>query len=250
MPSFDHERLHVYQHSLDFVAWTETFLESVKGRASAKDHLSRASLSIPMNIADGNSRRSFNERVPILEIAIGSTLECAAALDVLLAKGRAAKEQVFPAKADLWKIASMLYGLRKSNVDRVEEEPVEYESKGRQFAHERLRAYQSALIFITWTEDALGERPGFTKYLNQLDKSSTGAVLNIAEGNGKFSGQDRARFLDFAITASLKCTSLLDVLGKLDSELEGPRDSGKKILLETVSLVVGLRRKTLELGAD
>ena len=37
---FDHERLEVYQIAIEFVAWSESVLESCKGKASsAKQHL-------------------------------------------------------------------------------------------------------------------------------------------------------------------------------------------------------------------
>ena len=40
---FDHEKLHVYQISLEFAAWSGELIESVSRKAAVKDQLDRAS---------------------------------------------------------------------------------------------------------------------------------------------------------------------------------------------------------------
>ncbi len=55
---FDHERLHVYQASLEFV----TFVFALTGtlhsaHRNARDQVIRSSQSVTLNIAEGNSRR-------------------------------------------------------------------------------------------------------------------------------------------------------------------------------------------------
>src|SRR5947207_6782236 len=42
--------------------------------------------------------------------------------------------------------------------------------------------------------------------------ASTSIPLNIAEGNGKFSAKDRARFFEMARGSALECAACLDVL--------------------------------------
>lgn len=62
MARFDHERLDVYQLALQFLTWVTPLIEEVK-RANGprtkaeRDHLNRASLSILLNIAEGNGKR-------------------------------------------------------------------------------------------------------------------------------------------------------------------------------------------------
>ena len=52
----DHEKLEVYQASLDFIAWLEPILrQRLKGLA-VSDPLTRATTSIPLNIAEGNGK--------------------------------------------------------------------------------------------------------------------------------------------------------------------------------------------------
>ena len=95
---FDHERLEVYQIAIEFVAWSESVLESRKGKASsAKQHLDEASSSIPNNIAEGNGKWSKRDRKKFFEIARGSALECASCLDILVARQRVERTHIPPA---------------------------------------------------------------------------------------------------------------------------------------------------------
>jgi four helix bundle protein len=110
---FDHEKLEVYQQAIAFCAWTGEFLNAITGKTSAKDQLDRASTSIPLNIAEGNGKFSDADRGRFLEIARGSALECAASLDVLVARKFATREQVVSAKEQLVGIVKMLMGLLK-----------------------------------------------------------------------------------------------------------------------------------------
>jgi four helix bundle protein len=80
---FDHEHLRVYQEAIEFVAWLEGMIPGIKRSVSARDHLTRASSGIPVNIAEATGKRSVNERRQFIDTAYGSALECAACLDVL-----------------------------------------------------------------------------------------------------------------------------------------------------------------------
>ena len=62
------------------------------------------------------------------------------------------------------------------------------------FDHERLDVYQESVAFCGWVGDLLSEISAKAAAKDQLDRASTSLPLNIAEGNGKFSRVDRARF--------------------------------------------------------
>ena len=79
------------------------------------DQLDRASTSILLNIAEGNGKFTGADRCRYFDNARGSALECAAALDVLVAKGRCPSQDVLPGKDRLWSIVSMLVALIKAN---------------------------------------------------------------------------------------------------------------------------------------
>ena len=126
-PRFDHEKLSVYRRSLEFVAWIGEILTLIPGRHAIAGQLDRASTSIPLNIAEGNGRFSAADRCRFFDIARGSALECAAALDVLVSRKLVTPQCIEIGKVHLIEIVSMLVGLIRSNSEnRLHEEPVEY----------------------------------------------------------------------------------------------------------------------------
>jgi four helix bundle protein len=135
---FDHEKLDVYREAIAFCAWIGELLSSISAKAAAKDQLDRASTSIPLNIAEGNGKFSVKNRARFLEIARGSALECAAALDVLVARKLATSEQVDRAKENLVRIVQMLMGMLRrfsEQADVLREEGNEYPA-GHEHEHE------------------------------------------------------------------------------------------------------------------
>ena len=130
---FDHEKLTVYQDAIRFVVWAGELLETLPKRLAAYDQLDRASTSIPLNIAEGNGKYTAPDRCRFFDIARGSALECAACLDVLVAKKRLAGAE--QGKEILVRIVSMLVGLiRSTSADPIHEEPAEYEDDNRRLA--------------------------------------------------------------------------------------------------------------------
>lgn len=128
MPArFDHERLTVDPRSMEFVRWAGAALERIPARTSARDQLDRASTSIPLNIAEGNGRHTAADRCRFLDSGRGSALECAAVLDVLVARGVLAEAEVEVPKGQRAEVVSMLVGLiRSQSRDRIHDEPVRY----------------------------------------------------------------------------------------------------------------------------
>jgi four helix bundle protein len=110
------------------------------------------------------------------------------------------------------------------------------------FDHEKLDAYKKALAFAGWAEPVLARLPKSVAVQNQLDRARTSIVLNIPEGNGRFTPSDRCKFFDIARGSALECAGCLDLIfiKKLLSEVE--LDAGKSLLKDIVSLLVGLIR--------
>ena len=123
--SFDHEKLDVYQESIRFVSWVNELLEKIPKSLAVHNQLDRASTSIPLNIAEGNGKYTPADRCRFFDIARGSALECAACLDVLVAKKRMG--QADSGKSMLVSVVSMLVGLiRSTSPSRVHEDSVDY----------------------------------------------------------------------------------------------------------------------------
>lgn len=125
---FDHENLQVYQYAVKFCAWVTPLLESIPSKLSAKDQLDRASTSIVLNLAEGNGKRTYPDRSRYFDIARGSGVECAACLDVLVARNAIQTELAEGGKSQLIGIVSMIGGLmaRFAGEGRVEEEQSGY----------------------------------------------------------------------------------------------------------------------------
>jgi four helix bundle protein len=114
-PLFDHEKLHVYQRSIAFIAWAESILERLPKTLDVRSQLDRAGTSIPLNIAEGNGKFTAPDRCRFFDTARGSALECAACLDVTVAKGRLSSTEIEMGKSMLAEIVAMLVGLIRTN---------------------------------------------------------------------------------------------------------------------------------------
>ncbi len=117
-PCFDHEKLEVYREAIAFNGWLSTLLDGQVRIGEVKDQLDRASSSIALNIAEGNGKYAPKDRCRFFDIAHGSALECAAGLDVLVARGKLTDSQVRPGKENLQRVVRMLMGLIKRNSTR------------------------------------------------------------------------------------------------------------------------------------
>jgi four helix bundle protein len=244
---FDHERLKVYQASIDFLGWLEGLYSEIERKVSAYEHLVRASASVPVNIAEASGKTSMNERRQFIDTAYGSSLECAACLDVLGILECTSPSKALMGKRQLSGIVAMLIGFRASTAKRVKEDGVSYgrDQERRQmtlFDHENLDVYQRALDFVCWC-DALRRKQCTVRSVEiALDRASTGLTLNIAEGNGKFSTKDRCRFIGHARTAALQAAANLDVVAARNSELRRTADEGKGLLVDCVGMLVAWQR--------
>ncbi len=117
--AFQFEKLEVYQKALDWVEAIELLCESLKGKVSYSmiDQLSRASLSIPLNIAEGNGRWHKGDKRQFFWIARGSTFECVPIIQVLHRKNLLNEPQYAGYYEQLDVIAKMLTNLVKSVED-------------------------------------------------------------------------------------------------------------------------------------
>ena len=110
---FDHERLEVYKLQLQFIEWVTPLLEDLEQRGGRKTrdvcrHLDEASVSVLLNIAEGNGKRQRQVRAKFFDDARGSATECAACLDALVAKKICMIDEVQAGKTMLERVVSML----------------------------------------------------------------------------------------------------------------------------------------------
>ncbi len=107
------------------------------------------------------------------------------------------------------------------------------------FDHEKLNVYQKAIEFIEWLENIIN-RDAKKSILDQIERAANSILLNIAEGNGKFTGRDKCRYFDIARGSALDCAASLDIMFKKDIIKYEELIFGKNILKEIVSMLIGL----------
>ena len=111
------------------------------------------------------------------------------------------------------------------------------------FDHEKLDVYQEAIAFCGWASELIGEIFAKAAAKDQLDRASTSIPLNIAEGNGKFSASDRARFLEIARGSALECAACLDVLAVRKLVSIDRIVPAKEQLVRIVNMLMGMLKR-------
>ncbi|UCC69812.1 MAG: four helix bundle protein [Armatimonadota bacterium] len=115
------EKLAAYQRALAFAERCSSLTEGFpRGHWYLADQLNRASLSISLNIAEGNVRWTEADRRNFFSIARGSVHECVPLLELCKRKGLIEEGNSAELRGDLEAIAKMPSGLirRKANPSR------------------------------------------------------------------------------------------------------------------------------------
>ena len=105
------------------------------------------------------------------------------------------------------------------------------------FHHEKLTVYQRALQFAGWSQELIESLTKKTSTRDQLERAGDSIALNIAEGNGKFSKKDRAKFLQIAHGSALECAACLDLLVVRRCCRQEAVVAGKALLEEVVRIL-------------
>lgn len=104
------------------------------------------------------------------------------------------------------------------------------------FDHERLDVYRTAREFV-------GVVGGFLKrsvardLREQLDRSSTSILFNIAEGAGKTARADKQRFYEIARGSATEAAAQLDVLHLRAAITDDQYKEARLLLLRTVQML-------------
>jgi four helix bundle protein len=238
---FPHEKLDVYSQCLAFARQAASLVDHWPASASVRDQLDRASESHITNLARAVQARGTAKGIYFLECSLGSVLECAACLDVGAVKHLLTDAEMRSGKEQLQSIARMEVGLRRSWLPAVhEQDTTPYGSNsGGYFAHESLHVYQRALqLFEELEENCLAQENGRLRHLRRIDDCATGLVLNIAEGNGRFSHLDHGKFIDIAEESGIKLAAYLDLV---DVSCTTDIQSSKRLLREVMAMLSGLK---------
>lgn len=240
---FGHEKLIIYRKGMQFAGMQSALLDGLARRVAASDHLGRGAESILVNIAHASNTWMPKERMAYLGNANGSALECAACLDVLVSKSLLVSEDAFPGKRLLSEIVRILVAMRKTAQNRISEAFPEYHTKrGNLFDHEDLDVYQVALRVVRWLDPVLARSSCSADLRAKLDKSTTAIVLNIAEGNGRFTGADQSKFYEIAYKATVLSASLLDLANSVGIPDAVSVEEGRELLRRVAAMLTGLSK--------
>jgi four helix bundle protein len=237
-------KLKVYEKALALSANAEAFSASWGRRHAIVDHFRRASESIVLNIAEGSRLVSGPEKTRTLDYALGSTLECTACLDIARIKNFLSHDSSVTQKRAFLEIARMLIGLRKSwlqNVLMENSSPSESSMPSLEvlFHHEKLDVYQVGLEFMRWFVGLSGGRELSDRLSREVDKSATSVILNVAEGNGRYSELDHRRFLEIAAGSAVKAAVYLDIYQQKAWPVRLETAQGRELLNRIIAMLNG-----------
>ena len=109
--------------------------------------------------------------------------------------------------------------------------------------HESLTVYRRAIEFVAWSSQLCQSNSGVSGEIqSQFKRAFISIPLNIAEGSGKQTGKDQARFYDIARGSALECGACLDVLVAMKIASPSEIQAGKSFLIEIVAMLTALAR--------
>jgi four helix bundle protein len=111
------------------------------------------------------------------------------------------------------------------------------------FDHEKLVAYQKAIEFVKWVNKIIITIKYKNPTIDQFERAADSIALNIAEGNGKYSGKDRCRFFDIAKGSCLESAACLDILFVKELINNETLIDGRERIKEIISLLMGLIKR-------
>ena len=104
--------------------------------------------------------------------------------------------------------------------------------------HETLDVYQCSTRFLALAKTVLEQIPrGHAPLADQLRRASVSILLNIAEGSGKLTFVDKAKFYGIARGSSMECGAALDACQILELSDEAITKEAKELLVRIVSML-------------
>ena len=113
------------------------------------------------------------------------------------------------------------------------------------FDHEKLKVYQLSIDLVVLGDDVVERLPKGRAYLaDQLQRASTSVVLNIAEGAGEYSRQEKSRFYRMAKRSATECAAIFDVCERLQLIEKVLCEKSRELLVHIVNMLTKLAKTT------
>ena len=117
------------------------------------------------------------------------------------------------------------------------------------FDHEKLDVYKAAIKLIVLLDKIIEHLPRGKSYLaDQLQRAGSSVPLNIAEGAGEYSGNEKSRFYRMAKRSATECAGILDVCRSLQLIEEQQYTEVRQLLLRIVSMLIKMAQNSKNSG--
>ena len=119
-----------------------------------------------------------------------------------------------------------------------------FKGKGVVLDHEKLDAYHIAIEFVILADTVIEHLPRGRGYLSdQLQRAALSIPLNIAEGAGEYSIDEKVRFYRMAKRSATECAGILDVCQKLQLLDEQKYIRGRELIVRIVSILTKMAQR-------
>ncbi len=113
------------------------------------------------------------------------------------------------------------------------------------FNHKNLHVYQAALDFVLVADEIAEHFSGGRAYLtDQLRRAGASILLNIAEGSGEFSENEKIRFYRMARRSATECAAILDLGNGLNLIENTKYLKGCELLMRIVAMLTKMTLKS------
>ena len=118
---FQFEKLRAWQEARKLVKSVYKLLDKFPKHEQYAlcDQLRRAVISVPSNLAEGNSRVAIKEQIHFFEIAFGSLMEVYCQLQIAEDLGYISDEELQAVKPEIYGISKMISGLRAAKAEQL-----------------------------------------------------------------------------------------------------------------------------------
>lgn len=109
--------------------------------------------------------------------------------------------------------------------------------------HERLKGYELLLDFAKKLPDMLKRLPRGNYYLeDQIKRALSSSILNLSEGNCRWSQRERDRFFEISLASIAEVSSVIDIFLAYGYITRTVNIESKNHLLRCYSLITKLRK--------
>lgn len=114
-----------------------------------------------------------------------------------------------------------------------------------QFDFEKLDVYQASIEVVVLIDKVTEAFPRGRAYLtDQLQRAGTSIALNIAEGAGEFSTNEKSRFYRMAKRSATETAAILEISNRSNIILEEHYRNARELLIRIVMMLTKMAQKT------